>query len=63
MTKPEGLFGGRKKVDNVILQWHVAVLLSGNKTPLVYVDLIGERNKAILEAYLTSASQPPRSFQ
>ena len=38
-----GIIWWKKIVHNAILQWHVAVLLSANNTPLVSVDLLGEK--------------------
>ena len=55
MTKPVGLFGGRKK--SILLfcsgTWQL-VLLSANNTLLVSVDLIREENQVILEIEISA---------
>ena len=49
-----GIIRWKKIVHNTILQWHVAVLLSADNTPLVSVDLIMEKNQVILELQIKS---------
>ena len=42
-----GIIWWKKKVHKAYQQWHVAVLFSAINTPLVSLDLIGEKNQII----------------